>query len=197
VTCDQAVIQRGRFRLGPVTLQVNRGERVAITGPNGSGKTTLLGLLTATLPPTSGTVRLGAGIQLGLMSQSRSQFAGADSALAVLQRELDQPPGEVRALLAKYGIAGPDALRAGSSLSAGERTRATMALLAARGVNLLVLDEPTNHLDLAAISQLESALAGYSGTLLLVTHDRRLLGAVAPSRVLSVRAGSVREEPQP
>jgi ATPase subunit of ABC transporter with duplicated ATPase domains len=197
LTADQAIIQRGRFQLGPVTLQVNRGDRVAITGPNGSGKTTLLGLLTATLAATAGTVRLGCGIQLGLMAQSRSEFAGAECALAVLQRHLDQPPGEVRTLLAKYGLGGAAALREGASLSAGERTRAAMALLAARGVNVLVLDEPTNHLDLAAIEQLESALAGYPATLLLVTHDRRLLAAVAPTRVLAVCAGSVRELPAP
>jgi ATPase subunit of ABC transporter with duplicated ATPase domains len=82
-------------------------------------------------------------------------------------------------------------VRPAATLSPGERTRAALALLQARGVNLLVLDEPTNHLDLPAIEQLESALAGYTGTLLLVTHDRRMLEAVATDRHVEVAAGKV------
>ncbi|MDT7550433.1 MAG: hypothetical protein QOE84_2827, partial [Actinomycetota bacterium] len=85
---------------------------------------------------------------------------------------------DVRTLLAKYGLKADHANRAAGSLSPGERTRASLALLQAIGVNCLVLDEPTNHLDLPAIEQLESALDAYEGTLLLVTHDRRLLDAV-------------------
>ena len=87
----------------------------------------------------------------------------------------------------------PAPLRPATTLSPGERTRAALALLQGRGVNLLVLDEPTNHLDLAAIEQLESALDSYDGTLLLVTHDRRMLGAVRTTRRLDVREGSVTE----
>jgi ATPase subunit of ABC transporter with duplicated ATPase domains len=83
--------------------------------------------------------------------------------------------------------------RPAASLSPGERTRAALALLQARGVNLLVLDEPTNHLDLPAIEQLESALDSYEGTLLLVTHDRRMLDAVRVTRRLEVEAGKVTE----
>ncbi|HEY6698866.1 MAG TPA: ABC transporter ATP-binding protein, partial [Acidimicrobiales bacterium] len=86
-------------------------------------------------------------------------------------------------------------LRPPASLSAGERTRASLAVLQARGVNLLVLDEPTNHLDLPAIEQLEQALQGYAGTLILVTHDRRLLDAVGVDRVVDVVDGSVCERP--
>jgi ATPase subunit of ABC transporter with duplicated ATPase domains len=84
-------------------------------------------------------------------------------------------------------------LRPAVTLSPGERTRAALALLQARGINVLVLDEPTNHLDLPAIEQLEQALASYSGTLLLVTHDRRMLEAVATNRHLEVAAGRVTE----
>jgi ATPase subunit of ABC transporter with duplicated ATPase domains len=102
-------------------------------------------------------------------------------------------PGEIRTLLAKFGLRVDHVLRPAATLSPGERTRAALALLQGRGVNLLVLDEPTNHLDLPAIEQLESALASYTGTLLLVTHDRRMLEAVAVNRRLHVDAGQVTE----
>ena len=90
-----------------------------------------------------------------------------------------------------FGLTADHVLRPAASLSPGERTRAALALLQARGVNLLVLDEPTNHLDLPAIEQLESALASYPGTLLLVTHDRRMLDAVHTTRHVEVVAGRV------
>jgi ATPase subunit of ABC transporter with duplicated ATPase domains len=98
---------------------------------------------------------------------------------------------DVRTLLAKFGLRAAHVPRPAASLSPGERTRAALALLQARGVNLLVLDEPTNHLDLAAIEQLESALTSYTGTLLLVTHDRRMLEAVTITRHLEVADGKV------
>jgi ATPase subunit of ABC transporter with duplicated ATPase domains len=103
----------------------------------------------------------------------------------------DMTPADVRTLLAKFGLKAAHVLRTAASLSPGERTRAALALLQARGVNLLVLDEPTNHLDLAAIEQLESALETYNGTLLLVTHDRRMLDAVHTTRRLVVDGGKV------
>ncbi|GAA4317920.1 hypothetical protein GCM10023162_24870 [Klenkia terrae] len=105
----------------------------------------------------------------------------------------DLPDAEVRTLLAKFGLRADHVLRPAGSLSPGERTRAALALLQARGVNVLVLDEPTNHLDLPAIEQLEQALADYTGTLLLVTHDRRMLDAVAVTRRLAVSGGRVTE----
>ncbi len=95
---------------------------------------------------------------------------------------------EARTLLAKFRLRGDAALRPASTLSPGERTRAGLALLQARGVNFLVLDEPTNHLDIEAIEQLEQALEGYSCTLLLVTHDRRLADAVRTDQVIDVTA---------
>ena len=98
---------------------------------------------------------------------------------------------DARTLLAKFGLRAAHVLRPAATLSPGERTRAALALLQARGVNLLVLDEPTNHLDLPALEQLESALASYPGTLLLVTHDRRMLTAVATNRQVEVADGRV------
>jgi len=102
-------------------------------------------------------------------------------------------PADVRTLLAKYGLKADHVTRPAATLSPGERTRAALALLQARGVNLLVLDEPTNHLDLPAIEQLEQALDSFPGTLLLVTHDRRMLAAVRIDRRLHVEDGRVSE----
>src|SRR5690606_17125051 len=103
----------------------------------------------------------------------------------------EMTPADVRTLLAKFGLKADHVASPVGRLSGGERTRAAMALLQARGVNLLVLDEPTNHLDLPAIEQLEQALASYAGTLLLVSHDRRLLDNVSVDRRWHVEDGQV------
>jgi ATPase subunit of ABC transporter with duplicated ATPase domains len=181
--------------LGPVNLQVDWADRIAITGPNGGGKSTLLGALLGRLPLASGTAALGPGVVVGEVEQARGAFAGDGAFLDAFRRELpDLAPADVRTLLAKFGLRADHVDRTTASLSPGERTRAALALLQARGVNLLVLDEPTNHLDLPAIEQLESALAGYEGTLLLVTHDRRMLEAVSVDRRLLVDDGQVTEQ---
>ncbi len=189
-----AVIDRGDFRLGPVSLQVNWADRIAITGPNGSGKSTLIGALLGRVALSGGEASLGAGVHVGEVDQARALFGDAVPLLdAFATQAPDMLPAEARTLLAKYGLKGDHVLRPARSLSPGERTRAALALLQARGVNLLVLDEPTNHLDLPAIEQLEAALAEYPGTFLLVTHDRRMLQAVSVTRRLAVRDGQVAE----
>jgi ATPase subunit of ABC transporter with duplicated ATPase domains len=137
---------------------------------------------------------LGPGVRVGEVDQARALFLGEQTLLTAFGAEVSSwAPAEVRTLLAKFGLTAAHVLRPASSLSPGERTRAALALLQARGVNLLVLDEPTNHLDLPAIEQLESALANYPGTLLLVTHDRRMLDAVHTTRHLDVVDGQVRD----
>ena len=183
-----AVLRRGDFSLGPVDLQVAYGDRIALVGPNGSGKTTLLEALLGRLPVASGRASLGSGVRLGEVDQARSAFTGPATVVEVVEQRTSWPASEVRTLLAKYGMKADHVSRPASSLSPGERTRASLALLQAVGVNLLVLDEPTNHLDLPAIEQLEQALEAYAGTLLLVTHDRRLLDAVRLDRVVDVGA---------
>jgi ATPase subunit of ABC transporter with duplicated ATPase domains len=189
-----ATVERGTFRLGPVDLGLTVRDRVAITGPNGGGKSTLLSLLLGRLPPTAGTVELGTGLALGEIDQARLPFAAETPVLDVFARLLpDLPTAEIRTLLAKFGLGAQFLHRAAASLSPGERTRAAMALLQVRGVNLLVLDEPTNHLDLEAIEQLEQALDAFPGTLLLVTHDRRMLDTVRLTRRWHVDAGQVEE----
>jgi ATPase subunit of ABC transporter with duplicated ATPase domains len=193
-TLRGAVVKRGEFTLGPVNLQIDWAEKVAITGVNGSGKSTLLAALLGRVPLDEGQAALGPGVVVGEVDQARGLFLGEESlldAFGTAAPELE--PADVRTLLAKFGLKADHVMRRAVTLSPGERTRAALALLQARGVNLLVLDEPTNHLDLPAIEQLESALANYPGTLLLVTHDRRMLAAVETTRRLVVEDGKVRE----
>jgi ATPase subunit of ABC transporter with duplicated ATPase domains len=183
VRLERAVAARGAFRLGPVDLAVGWGERLAIAGPNGSGKTTLLDALLGRLPLAAGERWLGPGVVLGELEQDRAAFSGQQTLVEIF-RDFDEEMS--RTLLAKFGLGADDVLRPAASLSPGERTRAGLALLAARGVNCLVLDEPTNHLDVEAIEELERGLAGYDGTVLLVTHDRRFLEAFAPTRTIDL-----------
>ncbi|WP_243227452.1 ribosomal protection-like ABC-F family protein [Microbacterium sp. CIAB417] len=193
-TLSDAEFHQGGFVLGPISLQVNAGERIGITGPNGAGKSTLLRGLLGRQQPDMGRAALGANVQIGEIDQARALLSGARP-LAEAFGDLvpEMAAAEVRTLLAKFGLKADHVTRAVDELSPGERTRAAMALLQARGVNLLVLDEPTNHLDLPAIEQLEQALESYEGTLLLVTHDRRMLAAVDTDRNWRVEAGRLTE----
>ncbi|MBI8989197.1 ABC-F family ATP-binding cassette domain-containing protein [Corynebacterium meridianum] len=187
-TLNGAVVDLGDFRLGPVDLQVTYGDRILITGANGSGKSTLLGLLT---DPSA----LGSGVRLGRIDQAREVFRGTEPLVDVFgAEEPDLGTAELRTLLAKFGLTGDHVHRACDSLSPGERTRAALALLQVRGTNLLVLDEPSNHLDLPAIEQLEQAVESFPGTVLLVTHDRRMRDTFRATRVLEVTGGQVREQ---
>ncbi len=189
-----AALRRGDFAFGPVSQQVNSGERIGITGPNGAGKSTLLALLRGTLKPDTGSASLGAGVALGEIDQLRTQLTAEEPLAAAFEACVpEMNAGEVRTLLAKFGLKADQTGTRVNELSPGERTRAALALLQARGVNLLILDEPTNHLDLPAIEQLEEALESYTGTLLLVTHDRRMLQNVRLDRMWRVEDGSVNE----
>ncbi|MDQ1725673.1 MAG: hypothetical protein QOG52_2701 [Frankiaceae bacterium] len=193
-TLRNAVVRRGSFALGPVNVQVDAGDRIGVTGPNGAGKTTLLGALLGRLPVDEGSASLGASVALGEVDQARAMLDSTVPLMDAMGAELpDWPTAEVRTLLAKFGLKADHVLRPTSSLSPGERTRAALALLQARGVNVLVLDEPTNHLDLPAIEQLEEALESYTGTLLLVTHDRRMLDTVRLTRRWHVDSGRLTE----
>jgi ATPase subunit of ABC transporter with duplicated ATPase domains len=189
---DGAVVERGGFRLGPVSLEVSWGDRLAVVGANGSGKSTLLSALLGRVPLAAGHRWMGPGVVVGEISQGRELF---DEAKSLLDGFLAVTGGtvtsEARSLLAKFGLSAEHVVRPAGSLSPGERTRATLAVLQAVGVNLLVLDEPTNHLDLPAIEQLEQAVSTFGGTLILVTHDRRLLENVGVTRTVELTAGAV------
>jgi ATPase subunit of ABC transporter with duplicated ATPase domains len=193
-TLRGVVVRRGGFTLGPVDLQVDWADKVAITGANGAGKSTLLAAMLGRVEPAGGSVALGPGVVVGEVDQARKLFLGDVPLADAFAREVPElPDADVRTLLAKFGLKAAHVLRSAATLSPGERTRAALALLQARGVNLLVLDEPTNHLDLPAIEQLEAALDRYPGTLLLVTHDRRMLDAVHVTRRFEVADGKVSE----
>ncbi|MER6097583.1 ABC-F family ATP-binding cassette domain-containing protein [Streptomyces sp. NPDC001728] len=193
-TLREAEVRRGDFSFGPATLQIDWADRIAVTGANGAGKSTLLAALLGRLPLDSGDAVLGSGVVVGEVDQARRLFHGTETLLEAFCAAVPETePAEVRTLLAKFGLKAVHVMRPATTLSPGERTRAALALLQGRGVNLLVLDEPTNHLDLPAIEQLESALDSYTGTLLLVTHDRRMLDAVRTTRRIEVADGKVTE----
>jgi ATPase subunit of ABC transporter with duplicated ATPase domains len=172
---DAAVVVRGDFRLGPIDLQISWGDRLVVVGRNGAGKSTLLAAMLGRIQLAEGAQHLGPGVVVGELGQERRALSGSTTLLEAVCTRLGLTTTEARTLLAKFGL-GPDHVtRSGASLSPGERTRAELATFQSRGVNLLVLDEPTNHLDLPAIEQLESALSSFGGTVVLVSHDRRLL----------------------
>ncbi len=193
-TLDNAVVRQGEFVLGPVSLQVDAGERIGITGSNGAGKSTLLRLLLGRRSPDEGRASLGANVAVGEIDQARADFTGRGRLVDRFEQRVPSwPTADVRTLLAKFGLRADHVEREVDALSPGERTRAGLALLQACGTNVLVLDEPTNHLDLAAIEQLEQALENYDGALLLVTHDRRMLQNVRLDRTWLVDNGTVLE----
>jgi ATPase subunit of ABC transporter with duplicated ATPase domains len=186
VALEDAVVERGAFRLGPVDFGVQWGERLSIAGPNGSGKTTLIDAVLGRLPLASGTRRVGPSVVLGEIGQARSLLAPDEPLIRSFCAESSLREGEARTLLAKFDLYADHVLRPAGRLSPGERTRAELALQAARGAGCLVLDEPTNHLDLPAVEELERALSAFDGTLLLVTHDRRFLERVGVTRVFEI-----------
>ncbi len=192
-TLRAAEVDRGSFRLGPLDLDLRSGDRIALVGANGSGKSTLISLMLGRIEPTLGTATLGASVVVGEIEQARTELLGDDSLLAVFSAATGLQSGDSRTLLAKFGLGAEHVHRSAATLSPGERTRASLALLMANGANLLVLDEPTNHLDMPAIEQLEQALDTFAGTVVLVTHDRALLERVRITRTFDVVDGAVTE----
>jgi ATP-binding cassette subfamily F protein 3 len=182
----------GRTLLSGTDFALERGEHVALVGPNGSGKTTLLETLLDRRPPAGGTVRLGHGVEAAYFSQHEVELDERGSVLQCTQAATGLARPEAQSLLGRFLFSGwSEHDKQVSVLSGGERRRLALALTVASGANFLVLDEPTNHLDLESREALEAALEAFPGTLLLVSHDRALLDAVA-ERTLAVEDGTLR-----
>ncbi len=159
-------------------LAAQRGERIGIVGPNGAGKTTLLRTIAGDLPPLDGTISFGNAVQIGYLAQLRSAAIAGATVLDALTEAVPVTAGEARAYLARFLFRGEDAFKEVRMLSGGERSRLELALLGIQPSNLLLLDEPTNHLDIPAREAIEAFMAGSPATLLVVSHDRRLLETV-------------------
>jgi ATP-binding cassette subfamily F protein 3 len=156
-------------------LELRRGDRVGIVGPNGAGKTTLLRTIAGELQPLDGALDLGRNVQLSYLAQLRDAPIPGATVLDALLDEMPLTPAAARSHLARFLFRGDDVLKEVGALSGGERSRLELALLFLLPANLLLLDEPTNHLDIPAREALESFMASTDATLLIVSHDRRLL----------------------
>jgi ATP-binding cassette subfamily F protein 3 len=158
--------------LSDLNLTINAGERVILTGQNGTGKTTLLRTITGYLPPLNGRIHLGSSVRLGYMSQEQESLDNNSTALETILRAAPMSETEARSFLHYFLIEGDDSLRPITTLSYGERSRLSLAILVAAGCTFLLLDEPINHLDIPSRTQFEEALSNFPGTILAVVHDR-------------------------
>ncbi len=159
-------------------LAAQRGDRIGIVGPNGAGKTTLLRTIAGELPPLDGTLSFGNAVQIGYLAQLRGAAIAGATVLDALLGTIPVTPGEGRSYLARFLFRGDDVFKEVRALSGGERSRLELALLGIQPSNLLLLDEPTNHLDIPAREAIESFMRESPATLLVVSHDRRLLETV-------------------
>ncbi|MHB8378342.1 MAG: ABC-F family ATP-binding cassette domain-containing protein [Acidimicrobiales bacterium] len=191
---NDVVVERGTFQLGPLNLEISWGDRIALTGDNGSGKSTLIHAILGTIPLSGGSRWVGPGVVPGVLGQDRRALGVDHDLVRYVSGRCSLTLPETRSLLAKFGLSASHVTQPAHELSPGERTRVELAIFQALGVNLLVLDEPTNHLDLPAIQQLEDALRGFRGTLILTSHDRRLLEDVELTRTIEMTGGSATEE---
>ncbi len=174
-------------------LSVLRGQCIGIMGPNGAGKTTLIKTLIGRETPDSGDVKLGHKVIVGYHDQGLQTLAPETTVVRAVWPE-DDPEwieGDVRGLLARFGLTGEQAFQTVGQLSGGEKGKAALARLAATAANLLVMDEPTNHLDIWSCDSLEQSIKDFEGTVLVVTHDRYFLNQVA-DRIVVVADGRAR-----
>jgi ATP-binding cassette, subfamily F, member 3 len=188
---DISVGYPGRTILAGVTANIYRGDRVGIVGPNGCGKSTLLKTLVGELPTLAGQVQRGSGVRLGYYDQKLATLDDGRSLLDEIRSvRADLSPEAVRQYLARFRFFGDDPFRVVSSLSGGERSRLSLAKMMLFPRNVLALDEPTNHLDIPAREVLEEALVNYTGTLIVVSHDRYFLDKVC-GRLLVFEGGGL------
>jgi len=189
---------QGKSIINNFSLLVTRGDKLGIIGPNGCGKTTLIRLLTGDLQPDSGTVRLGTNLEMAFFDQLRTQL---DESLTLMQVVADGSDyvtingkdKHVASYLREFLFPPERFNQQVSTLSGGERNRLLLAKLLAKPVNLLVMDEPTNDLDMETLELLETMLVDYSGTLLLISHDRKFIDAVVTSVLVYEEGGMFQE----
>jgi ATP-binding cassette, subfamily F, member 3 len=177
VEVGYADAEQALFSVPDITLW--RGEVAALIGPNGVGKTTFLKTMIGTLPPLAGEVRLGASVQIGYFAQAHELLNPKNSIIDEITIAKPMTPAQARNFLGPFLFQGDDVFRPIETLSGGERGRVALAKLSLQGANLLLLDEPTNHLDIDSQEILQNVLAGFDGTILLVSHDRYLVDALA------------------
>lgn len=177
--------------LSHATFDVMYGDRVALVGPNGAGKTTLLRLIEGKLQPTSGTIKLGAQVHLGVLSQEQETLKPGRTVLESVLDIKAMNEADARNFLHFFLFDSEEVFRRTDDCSLGERTRLQLALLVLQGCNLLLLDEPLNHLDIDGRAHFESALEAFEGTVIAVAHDRAFLRSY-PERVIEVNHGGVR-----
>src|SRR6202035_2238066 len=173
-----------------VDLAIDRGSRVVVLGLNGAGKTTLLRMLAGVEKPDTGEVIPGHGLRLGYYAQEHETL---DTERSLIENMRTAAPEltdtEQRKVLGSFLFSGDDVDKPVGVLSGGEKTRLALALLVVSGANLLLLDEPTNNLDPASREEVLSALSGYRGAVLLVTHDEGAVHALRPQRVVLMPEG--------
>jgi len=183
---DKVVKRKSNFSLGPIDLRISYGMKVAILGPNGNGKTTLLRILLREEAPDSGTIQVGKRVNIGYLPQELN-LAPDQTLLAEFLSQSPLSESNGRKLLNRFGLEEADVNKQIKDLSPGERSRLILSILMSKQPNCVILDEPSNHLDLEALTQLESALKKYPGTLVIVSHDRYLLSRIPLSNTFVLR----------
>ncbi len=174
-----------------VSFDLGRGERLMVMGLNGAGKTSLLRILAGRTEADTGDVRFGLNVSTGYYAQEHENIESGTDLLTHVQSAADIPLAQLRGLLGMYGLTGDKAFQDASTLSGGEKTKLSLAMLTAGRHNLLLLDEPTNNLDPPSRTAVAEALAGWKGSMVIVSHDPEFVRALQPQRVLLMPEGTL------
>lgn len=188
---NDAVVEFDTVKLGPYSLVINTGQKIVIIGPNAGGKSSFIKLLAGVVWPTGGSINISGSMTIGYIDQDFSFSEPDKSVLDNIIRDTDSTISEIYNLLARFNIKKEKADSLPNALSPGQRVRALLAGVVARGANFLILDEPTNHLDIPASNELQSALKEYDGTIVVVTHDRELIEALGNKRIVVIDKGKI------
>lgn len=198
IRLEKVVAGYDGFRIGPITLDIPYGSRMGIMGVNGSGKSTLLKTITGELEPCAGKIVVGSSLIIGNLMQSHEDLGRATTLAQYLMDEAGAEglsEQKMYFLLRRFGFESEEARKPIRNLSPGGRARLIVAGFALRGANVLVLDEPTNHLDIEAIEALEEVLETYTGSVILVSHDRYFLERAHLTETLVMEKGNLRRMP--